>query len=357
MMFKHLSKLIFAMLVVGLLAPFVLMRDPVLAHPPLDATPVGPEFKDPKYLNKDSCPDDPKNLAINGGFFPDNLQDTQYGQVVYPWQPFIFSGPPPQFRWVNNEGRFRNQSEQLFSSNVFDAGIYQTIQNLQPNTYYWFRLGWAPAAKSITGPNEPSEYVGVKVGVDPFGGSDPTSSNVIWGTDLFNDDKALNRPQLTMVFAARASSSTIFLRGIARDGSVGENRVWFNAVCMEARPELGTATPLAPTGTPVPPTAPATATRAAATRPPATKVALAPSSPTPPQVATGAPDTPAPTVANSVEATPTALPVRYARPEVTPSPGLPIDPGQGGLAGLGGVLIIGGLFSVGLGIVMWRRIG
>ena len=355
MTYRHISKLVAAIVLSFFFGVLLFSHAPVLAHPPMDATPVGSDLLDPKYLNKNSCPDDPKNLALNGGFFPD-LHDTQYGSVVSPWQPFIFSGPAPQFRWVNNEGIFKSQSEQLVSTDVFDAGIMQTVQGLQPGNYYWFRMGWAPAAKSTKGPNESSTYVGVKVGADPFGGTDPTSPNVIWGESLFGDTKGLNRPQLTMVFAARASSSTIFLRGIARDNSGGENRVWFNAVCMEGRPELGVATPPPPTATPIPPTAAPTATRPAATRLPATKAPPTPTK-TPVQVAIGAPDTPVPTAQTSIGAPPATGEPRFARPEPTPSPSLPIDLGQGALAGTGALMMVGGTIFFGLGILIWRRVG
>jgi hypothetical protein len=351
MSLKRISILLAALVVAATLVPFALIETPALAHPPLDATPIGPDLLDPKYLNRNSCPDDPKNLALNGGFFPD-LHDTPYGPVVNPWQPFIFSGSPPQFRWVNNEGIFRGQSEQLFSTGAFDAGIMQTVQGLQPGSYYWFRLGWAPAAKSFNGPNDPSSSVGVKVGVDPYGGTDPTSPNVIWGADLFGDNKALNRPQLTMIFAAQASSATIFLRAMARDGSGGENRVWFNAVCMEARPEMGTATPLAPTATPVPPTS---TPRPLPTRAPATRTLASPTrTPTPPEAAL-APDTPTVIATQVAALLPTGEP-RFARPEPTPAPSLPIEPGQGAMAGLGTVLMLGGILSFGTGIFLWRRI-
>ena len=351
MIYKYILKLSAALVALLSLGLLLFGHAPVLAHPPMDATPLSSDLLDSKYLNKNSCPDDPKNLALNGGFFPD-LHDTQYGSVVNPWQPFVFSGSAPQFRWVNNEGIFKSQSEQLLSTNAFDAGIMQTVQNLQPNSYYWFRMGWAPAAKSISGPNEPSDKVGVKVGVDPFGGTDPLSAHVIWGAGLFGDNKGLNRPQLTMVFAARAASSTIFLRGMATDGSNGENRVWFNAVCMEARPELGTAAPLAPTATA---TVPPTATRPPSTRPPATRVA-ATLTPTPMQVAIGAPDTPVPTVETSIGAAPSPEGPRFARPEPTPAPSLPIDPGQGALASTGALMLVGGGIFFGLGILIWRRV-
>ena len=352
MIYNHILKLSAAIILLVSLGLLLFGHAPVMAHPPMDATPLSPDLLDSKYLNKNSCPDDPKNLALNGGFFPD-LHDTQYGPVVNPWQPFIFSGSAPQFRWVNNEGIFKGQSEQIFSTNVFDAGIMQTVQGLQSGSYYWFRMGWAPAAKSISGPNEPSDQVGVKVGVDPFGGTDPLSTNVVWGAGLFGDNKGLNRPQLTMVFAARASSSTIFLRGMATDGSTGENRVWFNAVCMEARPELGTAPPLTPTATP---TAPPTATRPPATRVVATRTAATPT-PTPIQVAiSSALDTPVPTAQTSFGPVLATAEPRFARPVPTLAPSLPIDPGQGALASTGALMLVGGGVFFSLGILIWKRV-
>ncbi len=342
--------LVAATLVVAWLVPFAFSGAPAIAHPPLDATPVGSDLMNPKFL-KDPCPADPNNLLQNAAMDPDG--SSPYGSVANSWTPFIFSGNPPQFRWVNNEGIYRGQSQQIVSTSQFDAGILQTVSNLNPGEYYWFRLGWTPAAKSFSGPNVDSPSVGRKVGYDPYGGTDPHSPNVVWGPDFFGDIKGLNRPQMILFFPARASSVTIFLRAIATDGSGGENRVWFNAPCMEARPDLPTATPLAPTATP---TAPATATRLLPTRAPVTKIALAPSSPTPTEPVTLVPDTATPTVETLVAALPATTP-RYARPDVTPAPGSPIDLGQGALAGTGVILVVGGLIFFGLGILLWRRNG
>ncbi len=351
MMNKQIFKLVCASFFAGACVLLMLYRAPVFAHPPLDATPIGDDLKDPKYLNKNSCPDDPKNLAVNGGFFG-NTHDTAYGPVVDGWDPFIVSSAPPQFRWVNNEGIFKGQSEQVFSSNTFDAGIMQTVNNLQINSYYWFRLGWAPAAKSSSGPNEPSNSVGVQVGFDPFGGRDPNSPNVTWGTAWFNDNKGLNRPQATLVFPARATSVTMFLRAIAKDGSGGENRVWFNAVCMEARPEIPAAAPLAPTATPLPPTATAKPIQPRApVSPPPTKVAQALATNTP----TAIPVTPTPNDTPTPAFTPTALSTpRRARTDATPAPAS-IDLGAGVATGSGIIFVVGGMLFFVIGILLLKR--
>ncbi len=321
------------------------MRNPVSAEPPADSTPL------PNFALKDPCALDPNNLVTNGSMGPGH--GTQYGLAADSWDPFIYDGTPPQFRWVSNEQIDPNGSQQIFSTNTFDAGIQQTVHNLQPGAYYMFRLGYSLAAKSYSGPNVRVDSIGRKVGVDPFGGTDPKSPNVIWGPDFFNGQAALNLPEMTMVFAARSPNATIFLRAIARDSSGGENRVWLDAVCMQSLPGLPTATPPAPTATPVPPTA---TPRPIPTRVPATKAPIVPpKTATPPQVVLRAPDTATPTIETSIRAAPT-VEARYARPEVTPSPSPLIDPGQGALAGLGTALFAGGILSLGLGIVLWRRI-
>jgi len=78
---------------------------------------------------------------------------------------------------------------------------------------------------------------------------DPKSRNVLWGPDLFDGKVALNRPEIQMIFAARSDCATIFLRAMATDGSGGENRVWFDATCMEPRLEI----PPYPIAAPMPP--------------------------------------------------------------------------------------------------------
>jgi hypothetical protein len=322
----------------------------VLAHPP--AT-----------LLRDPCALDPANLVYNGSMGPEH--GTPYGLVADGWEPFIFAQPPPRFRWVGNEQIDPNGSQQIYSSGTFDAGIQQTVRNLQPGVYYWFRLGYSLAAKSYSGPNVRVDSIGRKVGVDPFGGTDPKSPNVIWGPDLFDGNAALNRPQMEMIFAARADKATIFLRAMARDGSSGENRVWFDAVCMEARRDLGIATPAAATATPVPPTATRRPTQAKPTpKPRASPTRTRVVSPTPKVVAMRV-DTPEPAetaapvpsegVAPKLVQSPTASPTaRYARPEATP-PSSPIQLNADMLTGVGMGSIIGSLVFFGLGLVLSRR--
>ena len=227
--------------------------------PPMPPTPqpsapatIGPPF--PHFNLHDPTAQDPNNLIVNGSMGP-NHHDTPYGTVVDGWEPFIISGNPPHFQWVDNEQIEPGGSQQIFSSDTFDAGIYQIARNLKPGTYYMFRLGYSLAAKCYDGPNVRVNTIGRKVSVDSFGGADPKSSNVLWGPDLFDGNAAVNRPEMQMILAARSERATIFLRAMATDGAGGENRVWFDAVCMEPRPEIPSYPISPPTPPPTPPPA------------------------------------------------------------------------------------------------------
>jgi hypothetical protein len=333
MISKTMHKIIAVLFVASLLAPFALTRAPALAHLPT-------------FALKDPCALDPNNLITNGSMAGEH--GTSYGSLAEAWEPFIFDGAAPKFRWVSNEQIDPNGSQQIYSSGTFDAGIYQTVRNLQPNVYYWIRLGYSLAAKWYGGPNVRVDSIGRKVGIDPFGGTDPKSPNVIWGPDLFDGNAALNRPEMTMIFAARADRATIFLRAMARDGSSGENRVWLDAVCMEARYDMPTATPLPPTATPVPPTATPRPTQA---RAPAPKIAQVQNTPA---------ATLAPTVTPTATPTETPLPTgtpRYARPLIAPEPDSPVELGAGMFVGAGALLIAGAVMFFGFGLVLWRKMG
>ncbi len=292
----------------------------------------------------DNCGLHPSNLFRNGSMAPGH--DTPYGTVALEWTPFVIRGSP-RFEWVDNEKWDANGAQYFWSDSVpFDAGIYQTVWGLQPNVYYRFRIGYSHARLDPGNTkNEVHPSMGRQVGVDPFGGTDPTSPNVIWGPALFNSTAGMNPPELTMTFAARADKATMFFRGIFT-GASGRAKVWFDVACMEAVPDMPTATAVPPTLTPSP-AAPPTRTP---TRP-VTRIAQGPTATNTPLPPT-ATHTRTPTATNTP--TPSATP-RYARPNVTPTPSLPIDPATGAVTGLGVFTFVLGCVSLGAGIFLWSK--
>lgn len=201
--------------------------------------PTFPPF--PHFNLHDPCAADANNVIKNGSMGPEH-HDTPFGTVVDHWEPFVLGARAPHFNWVDNEGVDPGGSQQIFLDDLFDAGVMQTVKRLQPNMVYMFRLGYSLAAKSINGPNVRVQTIGRKIGVDVTGGKDPKSPNVIWGPDLFDGKAALNRPEMQMVFVAQSNKATIFLRAMVKQGPPndppGENRVWFDAICMEPRPDI-----------------------------------------------------------------------------------------------------------------------
>lgn len=206
--------------------------------------PAFPPF--PKFNLSDPCAQDPGNLIRNGSMGPAH-HITPFGTVVDNWEPFVISANAPQFQWVSNEAIDPGGSQQIFSTAVFDAGVMQTVRKLKPNTVYMVRLGYSLAAKSINGPNVRVNSIGRKIGVDANGGTDARAPAVIWGPDLFDGKAAVNRPEMQMVFVAKSNQATIFLRAMANEGGNGENRVWFDAICMEARPDISPSEVTQPT--------------------------------------------------------------------------------------------------------------
>lgn len=292
----------------------------------------------------ENCGLHPSNLFRNGSMAPGH--DTPYGTVALEWMPFVITGSP-RFEWVDNEKWDANGAQYFWSDSVpFDAGIYQTVWGLQPNVFYRFRIGYSHARLDPgNAKNEVHPSMGRQVGVDPFGGTDPKSPNVIWGPALFNTDRGMNPPELTLAFAARADKATMFFRGIFT-GASGRAKVWFDVACMEAATDLPTATAAPPTATPSPSsTLTRTPTRAV------TKIAQGPTATSTPEPPTATPTcTPTPPSTRTPSATP-----RYARPDVTPTPSLPVDPGTGAMTGLGVMFIFLGFVSFGIGIFLWGK--
>ncbi len=106
-------------------------------------------------------------------------------------------------------------AQNMWSAYEFDAGVYQRMTGLVTGTVYAFDV---PIVTYWRGPGYPDSDGMMKkwIGIDPTGGTDPTSSNVVW-SDVDSNDKAW----VYMDLAARAESSamTFFVRIQAPENS------------------------------------------------------------------------------------------------------------------------------------------
>ena len=125
------------------------------------------------------CGTDPNNLITNGSMAganpPNNVPP--YGEIAASWHPFALTSFIPTFEHVTNEQIDPNGSQYIWAdAETFDAGIYQTVNNLTPGTFYHFWLGYGLAAHDPgTAQNLRTNLIGRQIGYDLTGGTDPKS--------------------------------------------------------------------------------------------------------------------------------------------------------------------------------------
>ncbi|MEA3335605.1 MAG: hypothetical protein U9R25_06810 [Chloroflexota bacterium] len=306
---------------------------------------------------QDPC--DPGNLIDNCRF--DSFSGSPPRQVPAGWAPFVVSGDltfkqdvdtvfgPPSLRMWSNGG-------------TFTAGIYTQVGGLEPGKAYIASVGWG-------GPNAPDTF-GRRLGIDPTGGTDPTSPNIVWGPMHYGKGRILNRPgphsqdkpNLDVSAVAQSDRATVFV-WVEHPRSTGDNMIFIDNVGLRLDPNqpAPTPTPMPPTATPLPnPTSiPETETPTPSPTETVLPTDTPTATPTPSDTATASPtptDTPSPTATPSPTITPTITPTRPPRPTATPLPML----AQVGQAGQRepSLLLYTGLISSGaaflISLFLWR---
>lgn len=183
---------------------------------------------------------DGPNLLQNPGFEapyvkqccgPDGLPIGEV-QVAHGWlgwwlQPGLDSQHPssggtpswhrPEWREANcgapcaNRVRSGNDAQKYFTfDSVHDAGMYQQVPGITPGTVLLFSIymqAWA--TNSTYGPSDFQQHMGMRVGIDPFGGTNAFSPNVIW-SDIHDTFDAWGL--YTIQATAQAGTVTVFTR-------------------------------------------------------------------------------------------------------------------------------------------------
>jgi hypothetical protein len=308
----------------------------------------------------DVCAENPNNL----------VQNCQFNDQMNGWNTFVEAGGPGfsvehQFPACDSP---KCPALRISAGDWFIGGIYQQIPNAVPGATYWANVIWLvyhPAGAA-------DGTVGRSIGIDPTGGTDPKSPNVVWSQKIWHKFDSCPYKicrELQVQTVAQNSTITLFVRiedtwKNRRDefsyvpaeffgqpesfwvDDVGLAPVGEVPVAPTATPAPPTETPVPPTDTPMPPTEePVTTPDLADTvveptpSPTPTATLSATPSPTPKRLPTITP-TPSPTYAPSPTPRP-LMRVPTPRPTSTPTPEpwLPI----GSLGLVGGVLCIGGL--------------
>ncbi|MFN8534540.1 MAG: hypothetical protein U0556_13455 [Dehalococcoidia bacterium] len=253
------------------------------------------------------------------------------------WAPWVVLGGPV----FNKHGH--EPGQQIMSERgAFIAGLYQEISGVKPGAQYY---GYVGSASLYWGNTEGKlEEVCRSVGIDPTGGTDPRSSEIVWGNVTcsnkrwdFKDDPNANAAKVRAI--AKGPKITFFIRAANLRGD-NLAQAWFNdaAVLLDTETPSGTPTaipafgfrPDPSTNATPPPSLSATAiaramgsTAPAAPPPPDTS-----STPASPQ---SAPPSSATTVATPTPATAAVIPGIGATPAAAvprrPEPDYPIRDG------------------------------
>ena len=169
---------------------------------------------------------DDSNLLTNGGFEGDFItydSGEQPRQVAESWIAWhvpateempTFQNRAPKYQEVApDSSRIRTGSNaQLYFSffETHDGGIYQQVDGVESGTEYRFSIYahvWSSTFSDVDLSEDPGD-VAVSVGIDPTGGTDGTSSDIIWSTPaIFYDTYR----QYSVIATADSDTITVFV--------------------------------------------------------------------------------------------------------------------------------------------------
>lgn len=172
-----------------------------------------------------------QNLLKNSGFeegFRTVSGDAQPRSVANDWQPWnvppsgnaSFQNAPPKYIAASGASgvgilpRIRTGDDaQIYYSffETHDAGVYQQLSGIQPGTEVRFSIYvyvWSSTFEDFDISEDPGD-VAVRVGIDPSGGTDALSNDVVYSTPLVAYD---TYRQYSVIATAESSTVTVFVR-------------------------------------------------------------------------------------------------------------------------------------------------
>jgi uncharacterized protein YraI len=223
------------------------------------------------------------NLLINGGFEPFVTADGKYdypiystpeggGHVAEGWTPWWYNDPGPTYSvpeydiapiyrdaWRVRSG---NAAQQIFRPSVmWLAGVYQRVSvptnaNLQFTIYGHAWAGFCQPVGdggSDCGDNHNSHYglganpTVMKIGIDPYGGTDWSSPSIVWSQDYNIHDYY---QQLAVTARAQGGFVTVFTYTTFAYPAVINNVYWDDAALVVSSGAAAPPTTVPPSGAP-----------------------------------------------------------------------------------------------------------
>ena len=201
------------------------------------------------------------NLLQNPGFEQPfvAIDGNSAVRVATGWQPWSVSGGSstavnarPEYQpasanrvqvGLGRPGKYNT----FFATHI--GGVYQRVPvaagtSLQFSIYMYV---WSSAPFDNPNVSEDPNDVKVRIGIDPTGGTDGTSSSIVWSTEQEFYD---SYQQLSVTATAKSSAVTVFVRS-APQGFVGTTNIYLDdALLVPLAVAPPTATPVGPTATP-----------------------------------------------------------------------------------------------------------
>jgi len=146
---------------------------------------------------------------------PENiLPNCNFDRGLDGWHSFLEAGSA-QFGYLQGGGECHAPlcpAAHIVSEDHFVGGIYQQV-SVTPGNNYYANIVWLVFDSLVNdrAAHDATGGIGRRIGIDPFGGTDSRSPNVVWSEDNWrNDCKICNVEHVTIT--AQANTITVFLR-------------------------------------------------------------------------------------------------------------------------------------------------
>ncbi len=138
-----------------------------------------------------------------------------------------------EFLFGSVEKRDGADAQIWWSTKPFEAGIYQQVSGLTVDEYYGFQAGILQVFANTSSKTHNKMFR--SVGIDPYGGVNPSSSNVIWSPEEGLD---VDWFYPGVGVQAKSSTITVFIRVRSIDDApqYEENSVWADDPFMDVAP-------------------------------------------------------------------------------------------------------------------------
>jgi hypothetical protein len=182
-----------------------------------------------------------QNWGFEDGFAPNG--------VGLGWNSFVLNGDVTfantiEYFWPGAEHTEGETSQLIISDDAFAAGIYQQISGVTPGVPYGAKAAILTFFESSAPPTNDGRMQKL-IGIDPYGGIDPDSPNIVWSP--IDDHDEAPWVDVRVAAVAQATTITLFVRVNCLepvwDPPSLDNQVFIDAVMLAQAPTVSASSP------------------------------------------------------------------------------------------------------------------